>query len=175
LLKGGDGDAGRTLFDTPRYQAKPAQRQYAEKQHELKYGPAVGDQRGKQGQQASASRHGRWRRGPMLSSHGYVKVRVGIGHPLADPHGYAYEHLLVWVAAGNPRPASSVCLQWRNEDRTDNRIENLYLITRAERARRRNARAIRDPRGRVLSNAVARAVQRGAAVRYHYGGRRAEG
>jgi len=122
-----------------------------------------------------ASRHGRWRRGPMLSSHGYVKIRVGIGHPLADRHGYAYEHLLVWVAAGNPRPARSVCLQWFNEDRTDNRIENLYLITRAERERRRNARVIRDPRGRVLSNAVTRAVQRGAAVRYHYGDRRVEG
>ena len=124
---------------------------------------------------ASASRHGRWRRGPMLSSHGYVKVRVGRSHPLADPHGYAYEHLLVWVAAGNPRPARSVCLQWRNEDRTDNRIENLYLITRAERERRRNARVIRDPRGRVLSNAVSRAVKRGAVVRYHYGDRRVEG
>ena len=114
-----------------------------------------------------ASRHGRWRRGPLLSSHGYVKVRVGPSHPLADPHGYAYEHLLVWVAAGNPRPARSVCLQWWNEDRTDNRIENLYVITRAERERRKNA--LRDPRGRLLSNAVARALKRGAAVRYHYG------
>ena len=51
-------------------------------------------------------RHGRWSREKMLSSHGYVKVRVGKDHPLADPNGYAYEHLLVWVAAGNPRPDS---------------------------------------------------------------------
>lgn len=53
------------------------------------------------------SNHGRWNHEKLISSHGYVKIRVGKGHPLADPNGYAYEHLLVWVAAGNNRPASN--------------------------------------------------------------------
>lgn len=65
-------------------------------------------------------------------SSGYVKLRVGKGHPLADPNGYAYEHLVVWASAGNPRPQRGEVLHHRNEDKTDNRIENLHLMTRAE-------------------------------------------
>ena len=76
----------------------------------------------------------------MLSSHGYVKVRVGREHPLADPNGYAYEHLLVWVAAGRSRPGHGELLHHRNEDKTDNRIENLELVTRAQHNAIHNAR-----------------------------------
>lgn len=74
--------------------------------------------------------HPGWNDGRMLSSHGYVKVRVGKEHPLADPNGYAYEHLLVWVAAGNPRPEPGYLLHHKNEIKTDNRISNLDLIDR---------------------------------------------
>jgi hypothetical protein len=47
----------------------------------------------------------RWSDRRMFATNGYAKLRVGKGHPLADPNGYAYEHLVVWCAAGNPRPA----------------------------------------------------------------------
>ena len=30
-----------------------------------------------------------------ISSHGYVKIYVGIEHHLADPNGYAYKHRIV--------------------------------------------------------------------------------
>lgn len=80
----------------------------------------------------------------MLSSQGYVKVRVGREHPLGDPNGYAYEHLLVWMAAGNPRPARAEILHHRNEDKTDNRIENLELLTRAQHNAWHNARRARS-------------------------------
>ena len=53
------------------------------------------DGRGK-GRKASGPEHHRWNEGRMLSEHGYVKVRVGKDDTLADPNGYAYEHLLVW-------------------------------------------------------------------------------
>jgi hypothetical protein len=36
-----------------------------------------------------------WSDEKIISSHGYVKLRVGAEHPLADPNGYAYEHLVV--------------------------------------------------------------------------------
>jgi hypothetical protein len=36
-----------------------------------------------------------WRGGRTIASTGYVLVRVGVGHPLADVRGYAYEHRLV--------------------------------------------------------------------------------
>lgn len=68
----------------------------------------------------------------MLSEDGYVKVRVGTAHPLSDPNGYAYEHFLVWCSAGRQRPAAGETLHHRNEDKTDNRIDNLELLTRAE-------------------------------------------
>lgn len=43
--------------------------------------------------------HPRWNSGKILSSDGYVKVRVGVDHQLADGNGYAYEHLVVWVSS----------------------------------------------------------------------------
>ncbi len=94
---------------------------------------------------ARASAQHRWKATEkIISSHGYVKVRVGVGHPLADPNGYAYEHLVVWVSAGNPRPARDELLHHRNEDRTDNRLGNLECLKRSEhnahhlKARRRD-------------------------------------
>lgn len=36
-----------------------------------------------------------WRGGRSIASHGYVLIRVGTDHHLADVRGYAYEHRLV--------------------------------------------------------------------------------
>src|SRR4051812_41815968 len=36
-----------------------------------------------------------WRGGRSIASNGYIIVRVGVGHHLADVRGYAYEHRLV--------------------------------------------------------------------------------
>lgn len=75
----------------------------------------------------------------MLSSHGYIKVRVGRDHPLSDPNGYAYEHTLVLAAAGIILPRGAV-VHHGNEDKTDNRIENLSVLTRAEHNAIHNAK-----------------------------------
>lgn len=87
--------------------------------------------------------HHRWNNGRILNEDGYVKVRVGVEHPLADPNGYAYEHLVVWCAAGRPKPTEGETLHHVNENKTDNRIGNLELLTRGEH----NALHIRE-RGR---------------------------
>lgn len=68
----------------------------------------------------------------MISEHGYVKIRVGVDHPLADPNGYAYEHLLVWAAAGRELPDPGQIIHHENEDKTDNRLSNLELISRVD-------------------------------------------
>ena len=79
-----------------------------------------------------ASGQHRWRPGGSVASNGYVKIRVGKNHPLADPNGYAYEHVVVWCAAGNPRPPRGWVIHHRNEDKTDNRIENLEVKRRGQ-------------------------------------------
>ncbi len=88
--------------------------------------------RGKHGNHATASRQHRWKPGSRVGSTGYVKVRVGKGHPLADPNGWAYEHVVVWCAAGNPRPMRGQILHHINKDKTDNRLKNLALMKRGD-------------------------------------------
>ena len=86
--------------------------------------------KGVHGNHARASRQHRWKPGGKLASNGYVRVRLGQGHPLADPNGYGYEHLVVWVAAGRSRPQRHQIIHHINGDKTDNRIENLEVMTR---------------------------------------------
>jgi len=63
-----------------------------------------------------------------------VKLRVGKKHPAADGNGYAYEHLIVWMAAGNARPARGMVIHHKNGFKTDNRYENLELRSQIEHA-----------------------------------------
>lgn len=79
---------------------------------------------------ARGTGHYRWNDGKIISSHGYVKLRLGVGHELADPNGYAYEHLVVWMNAGNERPNRKQVLHHVNGDKTDNRLDNLQLMNR---------------------------------------------
>jgi hypothetical protein len=86
--------------------------------------------KGKHENHAKGPLHSRWNQERKKSSHGYVKVRVGVDHPLADPNGYAYEHLVVWISAGNPRPSSDEVIHHRNGQKDDNRLQNLEVKKR---------------------------------------------
>ena len=114
------------------------------------------DNRGKHGRHIKGSAHHRWNDCRMLSEHGYVKVRVGVGHHLADPNGYAYEHLVVWSQAGRTLPSADQVIHHRNEDKTDNRLSNLELLTRREHAAEHN---------NMVSDSVVREIR----VRYAAG------
>lgn len=96
----------------------------------------------------TASEHHRWNLGRLVSRHGYVKIRVGRGHPLADPKGYAYEHLVVWCSAGRAKPGPGETLHHRNGDKSDNRLGNLELITRSAHGAMHSAQRRRDASGR---------------------------
>ncbi len=109
----------------------------------------VPDGRGKN-KKPSGPDHYRWNNGRIISSEGYAKVRVGKDHPLADPNGYAYEHLLVWVSAGKPRPSKDQILHHRNESKQDNRIDNLRLMNRGVHNAHHNAERGRDAQGRFM-------------------------
>jgi len=90
---------------------------------------------------ARASRQHRWKPGGSVASTGYVKLRLEKSHPLSDPNGYAYEHLVVWVSAGNLRPKTGMIIHHKNDDKTDNRIENLEVMSRADHNRLHNAQS----------------------------------
>lgn len=113
------------------------------------------DGRGK-GPKKRGADHYRWNSERIVSSHGYVKVRVGIGHLLADPNGYAYEHLVVWSTAGRALPTLEQIIHHRNKDKTDNRLSNLELLTRPEHAMEHH---------KMVSNSVVREIR----VRYAAG------
>jgi hypothetical protein len=60
-----------------------------------------------------------------LMSNGYVRVWCP-GHPVAQKDGYALEHRKVWFEAHGEIPAGHD-IHHLNEDRADNRLENLEL------------------------------------------------
>lgn len=108
------------------------------------------DGRGKHGKHVRGEKHHRWNKRRMLSSHGYVRIRVGASHPLADPNGYAYEHLLVWVSAGRTRPREDKVFHHKNGDKTDNRLENLEVLHRATHNEIHNRDKARNEKGQFL-------------------------
>lgn len=110
---------------------------HRQKQKVEKFGPAAAgvDMRGRHTNHARGPANPRWNDGRILNEDGYVKVRVGVAHPLADSNGYAYEHLVVWCAAGNPKPSDNETLHHRNGIKSDNRIQNLELMPRSEHGR----------------------------------------
>lgn len=95
-----------------------------------------------------SSAHYRWNNKKIISTSGYAKIRVGRTHPLADPNGYAYEHLIVWCAAGNERPASNEILHHKNGNKFDNRIENIEKVLRGSHNMLHNASRSRSKNGR---------------------------
>lgn len=137
-------------------------RRYRARQRVKKYGPQAEhmDMRGRHGNHVRGSDHPRWNGGRMLTSHGYVMVRVEPDHPHAwGPPGlkgyrYAYEHVLVAMEMlGRPLKATEV-VHHRNGDKTDNRSQNLEITTVSKHSRHHaNHPNARDREGRFRAGA----------------------
>lgn len=97
------------------------------------------DGRGKHGNHVRGSRHHRWNDSKIMSPNGYPMIRVGRTHPLADPNGYVMEHILVVASALGREAISGKVIHHVDGDRTNNRIENLMLLTIAEHNKIHNA------------------------------------
>ena len=112
------------------------------------------DGRGKHGNHVRGARHYRWNGGKIISPQGYPMIRVGREHPLADPNGYVMEHILVMASAFGREAVSGKVIHHVDGDRTNNRIENLVLLTIAEHNKIHNAeRGRQGDTGRFASRA----------------------
>lgn len=74
------------------------------------------------------TKNGMWRGGRSVASNGYMLVRVGYDHPLADVRGYAYEHRVVAESVIGRRLRHGELVHHRNGNRLDNRPENLEVV-----------------------------------------------
>lgn len=76
----------------------------------------------------TGEKNGQWKGGRSVASNGYVLIRVGKDHPLADVRGYAYEHRLVASDVLGRLVLPTEQVHHRNENKTDNRPENLEVV-----------------------------------------------
>lgn len=66
-----------------------------------------------------------WKGGRTVDPRGYVLIRVGVGHHLADVRGYAYEHRLIGEKILGRRLRRGEQVHHDNEKKGDNRRGNL--------------------------------------------------
>lgn len=75
----------------------------------------------------TGSKNGMWRGGKSIASNGYVLIRVGSEHHLADVRGYAYEHRIVAEKKIRRRLRKGEVVHHLDGDKRNNRPENLAV------------------------------------------------
>lgn len=73
-----------------------------------------------------------WRGGRSTASNGYVLVRVGVGHHLADVRGYAYEHRMVAERSMGRRLLPHEIVHHIDGNPTNNTPCNLAVLSRGD-------------------------------------------
>lgn len=84
----------------------------------------------------------------VVASNGYVLVRVGKAHHLADVRGYAYEHRLVAEEKLGRRLLPGEIAHHVNADKQDNRPENIEVVASIAHhmaEHRRRDKGLRNP------------------------------
>ena len=69
-----------------------------------------------------------WKGGKSVASNGYVLLRVGLQHHLADVRGYAYEHRVAAEEKLGRRLKDGEIVHHRDGDKTNNAHENLEVF-----------------------------------------------
>jgi predicted phosphodiesterase len=69
-----------------------------------------------------------WKGGRSIASNGYVLLRVGLNHPLADVRGYAYEHRLIAEQKIGRALIAGEVVHHRDGNKRNNIPENLEVV-----------------------------------------------
>jgi hypothetical protein len=69
-----------------------------------------------------------WKGGKTTEPRGYVLVKVGVGHHLADVRGYAYEHRLVAEEKLGRRLLPGEIAHHDDENKSNNRTDNIEPV-----------------------------------------------
>lgn len=80
-----------------------------------------------QGERQTGENNPVWNGGKFSLVTGYVKVKVGKDHPMADDNGYTMQHRLVMSQILGRPLGDGEHVHHKNGDRADNRPENLEL------------------------------------------------
>lgn len=91
-------------------------------------------------------KNGNWSGGRILSSHGYVRIKMP-NHPHADVGGYVYEHRLVMEQKLGRYLEPGEIVHHLNEDKQDNSPDNLVLASdiATHKAYHRKRQDLRSP------------------------------
>ena len=71
----------------------------------------------------------RWNNGMTTHEYGYILIKAPIDHPCKDKHGYIREHRLIMEKSIGRYLLPTEDIHHLNGIKTDNRIENLALIS----------------------------------------------
>lgn len=104
----------------------------------------MGEHRGR----LPGSRNPNWKGGRSVASNGYVLIKVGKDHHLADVRGYAYEHRLVAEAKLGRRLAEGEIPHHIDGNKQNNHPDNIEVVASAAEHRRHHReveRGLRNP------------------------------
>ena len=85
-------------------------------------------------------KNGLWKGGRSIASNGYVLIRVGVGHHLADVRGYAYEHRIVAEQVLGRSLRKGELVHHKNGDKQDNEPANIEVFSSAAEHRVKHRR-----------------------------------
>jgi hypothetical protein len=105
------------------------------------------------GHHVSGRRHPRANKlGVSQTKEGYIKVKIGASHPMADVNGWCYLHQLVAVTGLGRYLEPGELVHHEDEDRANNVWSNLEILTRPKHNALHNVDRGRDERGRFRAD-----------------------